>query len=91
MGTTMTGVVRGVNHFTRWVVLAQDNGPERAFVYTTHAMLWNGPQSGQPSALRPGMRVEVSLHQPLIGPDFVRQIKLIDPPEQSALPEGRKQ
>lgn len=90
MGTTMTGVVKRVHHLTRWIVLAQDNGTERVFVYTTQAMLWSGSQSRKPSALRQGMRVQVNLHQPLIGPDFVRQIKVIDQADKRVLPEGRK-
>lgn len=77
MGTTMTGVVTSVDHSVRSLTLAQDRGPVRGFVYTQTAKLWTGTENQLPSVLKPGMRIQVNLHQPLFGPDFVRQIKLI--------------
>lgn len=84
MGTTMTGVVRSVDHFTRWIILAQDGGPLRTFVYTTQAKLWNGKANTRPSLIRPGMRIQINLHNPLFGADFVRQIKLIEADQDKA-------
>lgn len=78
MGTTMTGVVQKIDHPSRSIVFAQDAGPVRSFVYTEQAKFWNGTADNQPSLLQPGMRVQVNLHNPLIGPDFVRAIKLLD-------------
>jgi hypothetical protein len=77
MGTTMTGVVQKVDHASREIVLAQDSGAVRRFVYTTWAKFWHEAPDASPSALKPGMKVRVNLHQPLIGPDFVTQITLV--------------
>ena len=77
MGTTMTGVVQSVDHNTRWITFAQDGGPVRQFVYSEWAKFWHDESEALPAHLKPGMRVQVSLHNPLIGPDFVRQIVLL--------------
>lgn len=77
MGTTMTGVIQSVDHSTRWITFAQDGGPVRQFVYSEWAKFWHDESEALPAHLKPGMRVQVSLHNPLIGPDFVRQIVLL--------------
>jgi len=79
MGTCMTGVVTQVDHSTRTIIFQQDDGQVRQFVYATRAKFWHGGVDASPSALKPGARVQVSLHQPLIGPDFVTQIELLVP------------
>lgn len=76
-GTTMTGVIQSVDHSTRWITFAQDGGPVRQFVYSEWAKFWHDDVESLPAHLKPGMRVQVSLHNPLIGPDFVRQIVLL--------------
>ncbi len=81
MGTTMTGIVQKVDHASRQIVFAQDGGPVRSFVYTTWAKFWHQAPDASPSALKPGMKVRVNLHQPLIGPDFVTQITLVPNPQ----------
>ena len=87
MGTTMTGVVQTVDHSTRWITFAQDDGPVRQFVYSSWAKFWHSEKESLPAHLRPGMRVQIRLHNPLIGPDFVRQIVLIAQPEKSSPPQ----
>jgi hypothetical protein len=81
MGTTMTGIVQKVDHDSRQIVFVQDGGPVRSFVYTTWAKFWHEAPDASPSALKPGMKVRVNLHQPLIGPDFVTQITLVPNPQ----------
>lgn len=80
MGTTMTGIVQNVDHSTRRIIFAQDGGPVRQFVYSSWAKFWHGETEALPAHLKPGMRVQIKLHNPLIGPDFVRQIVLIAQP-----------
>lgn len=77
MGTKMTGIIQTVDHSTRWITFAQDGGPMRRFVYSEWAKFWHDEVESLPAHLKPGMRVQVSLHNPLIGPDFVRQIVLL--------------
>ena len=79
MGIAMTGVVQKVDHTSRQIVLAQDGGAVRRFVYTTWAKFWNETPDASPTALKPGMKVRVNLHRPLIGPDFVTQFTFILP------------
>jgi len=79
MGTTMTGTVQSVDHTNRWIVFAQDGGPVRRFVYSEWAKFWHDAADSSPAALKAGMHVRVQLHNPLIGPDFVRQIVLVEP------------
>lgn len=86
MGTTMTGVVQSVDHATRWITFVQDGGPVRQFVYSSWAKFWHGETETLPSHLKPGMRIQIRLHNPLIGPDFVRQIVLIAQPGKPASP-----
>ena len=81
MGIAMTGVVQKVDHTSRQIVLAQDGGAVRRFVYTTWAKFWNETPDASPTALKPGMKVRVNLHRPLIGPDFVIQITLVPNPQ----------
>lgn len=78
-GTEMTGVISQVDHSTRTIVLAQEAGALRSFVYAERAKFWQDSQKSSPAALRPGMRVQVALHRPLIGPDFVTVIRLLAP------------
>jgi Cu/Ag efflux protein CusF len=81
MGTTMTGMVQKVDHASRQIVFVQDGGPVRSFVYTTWAKFWHEAPDASLSALKPGMKVRVNLHQPLIGPYFVTQITLVPNPQ----------
>ncbi len=90
MGTTMTGTVQSVDHTTRWIVFAQDGGPVRRFVYSEWAKFWHGTPDASPSALKPGMKVQIKLHNPLFGPDYVNQIVLLDPPPGHAGSKGGK-
>lgn len=77
-GTEMTGVITQVDHSTRTIVFAQEDRPQRSFVYAERAKFWHGGQDASPAGLRAGMRVQVALHRPLIGPDFVTVIRLLD-------------
>ncbi len=77
MGTTMTGIIQTVDHSTRWITFVQDGGSVRQFVYTEWAKFWHDEAEALPAHLKPGMRVQIKLHNPLIGPDFVRQIVLL--------------
>lgn len=81
MGIAMTGVVQKVDHASREVVFAQEGGAVRCFVYTTWAKFWHEAPDASPSALKPGVKVRVNLHRPLIGPDFVTQITLVPNPQ----------
>lgn len=76
-GTTMTGIVQSVDHATRWITFAQDGGPVRRFVYSEWARFWHNEVEALPAHLKPGMRVQVNLHNPLFGPNFVTQIVLL--------------
>ncbi len=77
-GTTMTGIVTSVDHSTRSVTFEQSNGKQvHRFVYAHQARFWHGTPDASPAALRPGMHVQIDLHQPIFGPDFVRHIVLI--------------
>ncbi len=89
MGTTMTGVVQSVDHSTRWITFSQDGGPVRQFVYSEWAEFWHDEKEALPAHLKPGMRVQLKLHNPLIGPDFVRQIVLLHPAYKAGI-KGRK-
>ena len=88
MGTTMTGVVQSVDHSTRWITFAQEGGPVRQFVYSEWAKFWHDETEALPAHLKPGMRVQIKLHNPLIGPDFVRQIVLLDQPGGATHPKS---
>ena len=90
MGTTMTGVVQSVDHSTRWITFAQDGGPVRQFVYSEWAKFWHDDSEALPAHLKPGMRVQIRLHNPLIGPDFVRQIVLLNEPSEATHPKSRR-
>ncbi|MFZ2277859.1 MAG: hypothetical protein WAW39_08665 [Prosthecobacter sp.] len=78
----MTGMVLSVNHSTRWITFAQDGGPARQFVYSSRAIFWFGEHEVSSTQLKPGMRIQVNLHIPFFGPDYVNQIGLLDPPQQ---------
>jgi hypothetical protein len=77
MGTTMTGIIQTVDHSTRWITFAQDGGPVRQFVYSVWAMFCHDEAETLPAHLKPGMRVQIKLHNPLFGPDYVQQIVLL--------------
>tara|TARA_R110002049_G_scaffold271500_1_gene448706 strand:- start:126 stop:389 length:264 start_codon:yes stop_codon:yes gene_type:complete len=79
MGTTMTGTIQSVNHTTRWIVFVQDGGPVRCFVYSDWAKFWHDAADSSPASLKAGMHVQVQLHNPLFGPDYVNQIVLLAP------------
>ena len=89
-GTTMTGIVTSVDHSTRSITFEQSGTKEtRHFVYARHARFWHGAPDASPQALRPGMHVQINLHDPVFGPDFVRHIVLITP-SPSATDHGNK-
>ncbi len=77
-GTTMTGIVTSVDHSTRSITFEQ-SGAKRIhhFVYAHQARFWHGSPDASPAALRAGMHVQIDLHDPIFGPDFVRHIVLI--------------
>lgn len=79
MGTTMTGVVQSVDHATRWITFAQEGGPVRQFVYSEWAKFWHDEKEALPAHLKPGMRVQIKLHNPLIGPNYATRIVLLQP------------
>lgn len=87
MGTTMTGVIQSVDHSTRWIVFNQDGGTVRRFVYSEWAKFWHEATEASPAHLKPGMRVQVNLHNPLIGPDYVTRIDLLAP---ASAAEGKR-
>ena len=74
----MTGIVRSVDASTRKIVFAQDDGPVREFVWSKIAKFWRNEPDTSPTALKPGMKVQVNLHNPLFGPDYVTKIVLIN-------------
>ena len=74
----MTGVVQSVDHATRWIVFTQDGGHVRRFVYSERAKFWHDESEALPAHLKPSMRVQLNLHNPLIGPDYVTQILLLN-------------
>lgn len=76
-GTTMTGIIQSVDHSTRWITFARDDGTTRRFVYGELANFWHGTPDPSPAALRPGMSVRLNLHDPIIGPDYATRIFLI--------------
>lgn len=77
MGTTMTGIVRSVDASSHRIVFAQDDGSIREFVWSKWAKFWRNDPDTSPQALKPGMRVQVNLHNPLFGPDYVTKIVLL--------------
>jgi hypothetical protein len=79
-GTTMTGVIQSVDHTTRWISFARDDGTTRRFVYGRLARFWQGTPDSSPAALKPGMKVRVNFHNPLFGPDYATQIVLLAEP-----------
>lgn len=89
-GTTMTGMVTSVDHSTRSITFEQTDGNQiRHFVYAHQARFWHGAPDASPAALRAGMHVQIDLHQPMFGPDFVRHIVLIVSAP-SAMDQGNK-
>lgn len=77
-GTTMTGTVTSVDHSTRSITFKQSGTKEtRHFIYAHQARFWHGAPNASPQALRAGMHVQIDLHDPIFGPDFVRHIVLI--------------
>ncbi len=89
-GTTMTGIVTSVDHSTRSVTFEQSDGKQiRHFVYAHQARFWHGAPDASPGALRAGMHVQIDLHHPFFGPDFVTHIVLMGSAP-SALEEEKK-
>ncbi len=89
-GTTMTGTVTSVDHSTRSITFEQSGAKQiRHFVYAHQARFWHGAPDASPAALRAGMHVQIDLHQPVFGPDFVRHIVLIVSAP-SAMDQGNK-
>lgn len=76
----MSGTVRSLDVSTRKVVFVQDQGPVREFVWSKAAKFWHNEAGTSPTSLKPGMRIQVNLHNPLFGPDYVTGIVLLPPP-----------
>lgn len=68
-----------MNTSTRTIVFAQDEGPVCQFVWSKIAKFWHSQPDTSPTALKAGMRVQVNLHNPLFGPDYVTKIVLLQP------------
>ena len=85
----MTGIVRSVDAATRKIVFAQDDGPVREFVWSKIAKFWHNQPVTSPMALKPGMRIQINLHNPLFGPDYVSRIVLLNPSSKTG-PNGGK-
>jgi len=77
-GTAMTGSVQSIDHVSRRIVFLQDGGLVRHLVYTEWAIYWQDRSETPITRLRAGVRIRTTLHHPLIGPDFVTRIVLID-------------
>lgn len=76
-GSILTGTVRSVDVVTRSVVFVGDGGAIRKFVWTSHAQLWRDGIDSSPSTLKPGMRLRITIHNPLFGEDSVSQMVLL--------------
>lgn len=79
MGIPLTGTVQSVNHTTRVIGFAQDDGTAQCFVYAERAKFWHNAADASPACLKPGMKLQVRLHNPLFGPNYVSHIVLISP------------
>ncbi|MEQ1750391.1 MAG: hypothetical protein ABL974_13270 [Prosthecobacter sp.] len=77
----MTGVIQSVDHATRWITFARDDGSIRRFIYGKLARFWHDTPDSSPAALRSGMKVRLNLHNPLFGPDYATQIVLLVAPQ----------
>jgi len=75
----MSGIVRSMDVSTRKIVCAQDQTPVREFIWSKNAKFWHNQPDTSPTALKPGMRIQVNLHNPLFGPDYVTRIVLLQP------------
>lgn len=76
-GTDINGVITQVDQATHALVFTDEGGAQRRFVLSDRAKVWHDGQEVSPATLRPGMRAQVVLHQPLIGPDFVTVVRLL--------------
>ncbi|GEP44437.1 hypothetical protein BGE01nite_37280 [Brevifollis gellanilyticus] len=76
-GVVITGVVKSVDHQTRTISFAPEGGPVRRLTYATRARFWHGESESLPDHLKAGMRVQVRVHNPLVGADYVTQVVLI--------------
>ena len=76
-GSILTGTVRSVDVLARSVVFVEDGGAIRKFVWTSYAQLWRDDIDSSPSTLKPGMRLRITLHDPLFGEDSVSQMGLL--------------
>lgn len=85
----MSGTIRSVDASSRKVVFAQDDGPVREFVWSKWAKFWHNQPDTSPTALKPGMRIQINLHNPLFGPDYVTKIVLLNPTPKAG-PNGSK-
>jgi len=78
-GVSMTGTIQSVDAATRKIVFVQDDGPVHEFVWVGRTKFWHDAARFSPTSLKPGMRVRVTLHNPLFGEDYVTRIVLLDP------------
>lgn len=88
-GSILTGTVRSVDVLARSVVFVEDGGAVRKFVWTSYAQLWRGNIDSTPSTLKPGMRVRITLHNPLFGEDSVSQLVLLPPSTEADTKSGK--
>lgn len=79
MGIPLTGTVQTIDHPTRWITFAQDDGTTRRFVYAERAKFWHNAPEASPTCLKPGMKIQVRHHNPLFSPKYVSKLVLLSP------------
>ena len=70
--------MRSVDACALSVIFIEDGGAVRKFVWTSYAQLWRDGIDSSPATLKPGMRVRITLHNPVFGVDF--DFMLLDAP-----------
>lgn len=74
-GLQVTGRILSIDHTSRVITLEEDGGKEpRKLVYAARTTFWSGASAISAETLKPGMRVQVTVHNPVFGPDFVTRI-----------------
>lgn len=76
-GVVMTGTILSIDHDQRHVVMLLSDGARRDFSYRPGVRLWRGNHQERPESIKPGMRVQINLRTPLLGPKFTSQFVLI--------------
>ncbi|WP_395730766.1 hypothetical protein [Prosthecobacter sp.] len=73
-GANLIGMVRQVDATTRTLVIIDKEGNQHVLRWLRWVRLgYSGGKFGMES-LKPGMRVSVSAHNPLFGPDYVTKV-----------------